>query len=126
MRRYPRAGFPFARRTAGRVMLRAAGGRAGWRRLLVPYVLAAGLRCQASSAAGVTGNTPACWRRGTDLMSAADQARSPGPYRTRPASPAQHRVLVPDHQQLSIPAMVPAEHQGDQAKGTSASAGRRS
>jgi hypothetical protein len=39
-------------------MLRTAGGRPGLRRLLVSYVLAASLRCQASSVAGVTAKTP--------------------------------------------------------------------
>jgi hypothetical protein len=38
-------------------MLRIAGGRPGLRRLLVSYFLAASLRCQASSVAGVTGKT---------------------------------------------------------------------
>jgi hypothetical protein len=40
-------------------MLRITGGRPGLRRLLVSYYLAASLRCQASSVAGVTGNAPA-------------------------------------------------------------------
>jgi len=40
-------------------MLRTIGGRPGGRRVLVSYFLAASLRCQASSVAGVTGKTPA-------------------------------------------------------------------
>jgi hypothetical protein len=30
--------------------------------------------------------------------------------------PSQHRVLVPEHQQLSIPRLIPAEHQHSQAE----------
>jgi hypothetical protein len=61
------------------------GGRPGMRRLLVSYFLATSLRCQASSAAGITGKTSAQRARGTSRASAANQARSSGPYRTRPA-----------------------------------------
>jgi hypothetical protein len=43
------------------------------------------LRCQASSVAGVTGKTFAQRRRGMNRMSAANQARSAGSYRIRPA-----------------------------------------
>ena len=39
-------------------MLRTVAGRPGGRRLLVSYLLAASLRCQASSVVGVTGKTP--------------------------------------------------------------------
>ena len=66
-------------------MLRTVAGRPGWRCLLVSYFLAASLRCQASNVAGVTGKTLAQRRRGMNRMSAANQARSPGSYRTRPA-----------------------------------------
>jgi hypothetical protein len=52
-------GFSCARRTASRAMLRIVGDRPGRRRLLVTYFLAASLRCQASSVAGVTGKTSA-------------------------------------------------------------------
>ena len=38
-------------------MLRIDGGRPGLRRVLVSYFLAASLRCQASSVAGVTGKS---------------------------------------------------------------------
>jgi len=52
--------------------------------LLVSYFFAASLRCQASSVVGVTGKTPAQRPRGMKCASAANQARSPGSYRTRP------------------------------------------
>jgi hypothetical protein len=64
---------------------RACRRRSGLRRLLVPYFPAASLRCQASSVAGVTGRTSAQRPRGTSRASAANQARSAGSYRTRPA-----------------------------------------
>jgi hypothetical protein len=60
-------------------------GRPGRRRVLASYFLAASRRCQASSAAGVTGKTPAQRRRGMNRVSAANQARSPGSCRIRPA-----------------------------------------
>ena len=66
-------------------MLRTVGGRPGWRRLLVSYFLAVSFRCQASSVTGVTGKTPAQRFRGMNRASAANQARSAGSYRTRPA-----------------------------------------
>ena len=66
-------------------MLRAVAGRPGRRRLLVSYFLAASLRCQASSVAGVTGKTSAQRRRGMNRVSAANQVRSPGAYRIRSA-----------------------------------------
>jgi hypothetical protein len=40
-----------------------------------------------------------------------NHTRVSGSYRIRPAAPAQHRVLVPEHQQLGILSQVPAEHQ---------------
>jgi hypothetical protein len=85
IRRYPQSGFSSARRTARRAMLWSAGGRPGLRRLLVSYFLAASLRCQASSVAGVTGKIPAQRLRGMNHVSAVNQARSAGSYRTRPA-----------------------------------------
>jgi hypothetical protein len=97
-------------------MLRTVTGRPGGRRLLVSYLLAASLRCQASSVAGVTGKTPAQRRRGMNRVSAVNHARSAGSYRTRPGVPAQHRVLVPEHQQLGVLRLVPAEHQDSRAK----------
>ena len=66
-------------------MLRIAGGRPGLRRLLVSYFLAASLRCQASSVAGVTGKTPAQRPRGISRASAVNHTRSAGSYRIRPA-----------------------------------------
>jgi hypothetical protein len=66
-------------------MLRTVGGRPALRRLPGSYFLAASLRCQASSVAGVTGKTSAQRRRGMNRVSAANHARSAGSYRTRPA-----------------------------------------
>ncbi len=66
-------------------MLRTVGGRPGLRRLLVSYFFPVSLRCQASSIAGVTGKIPAQRPRGISRASAANQARSAGSYRTRPA-----------------------------------------
>ena len=60
------------------------GGRPGLRRLLVSYLLAASLRCQASSVAGVTGKISAQRLRGMSRASAANHTRSAGSYRTRP------------------------------------------
>ena len=40
-------------------MLRTVGGRPGLRRLVVSYFIAASLRCQAGSVAGVTGKMSA-------------------------------------------------------------------
>jgi hypothetical protein len=97
-------------------MLRTAGGRPGVRRLLVSYVLAASLRCQASSVAGVTAKTPVQRLRGMSRVSAASHARSAGWYRTRVGVAAQHRVLVPEHQQFSVLRQVCAECQDSQAE----------
>ena len=55
IRRYPHSGFSFASRMTRRAMPGIVGGRPGLRRLLVSYLAVAGLRCQASSVAGVTG-----------------------------------------------------------------------
>jgi hypothetical protein len=81
-------------------------------------------------------------RRGIDARSAQDlidgrgrHGKDPGPAAARdesrqggepgpvgwlvphpPDVPAQHRVFVPDHQQLSVLGTVTAQHQGDQAK----------
>ena len=85
---------------------------------LVSYLLPASLRCQAGSVAGVTGKISVQRLRGRSLSraSAANQARSAGSYRTRRACPAQHRVLVPEYQQLGILGPVAAEHQDGQAE----------
>ena len=70
-------------------MLGTVGGRPGLRRLLVSYLPAASLRCQASSVAGVTGKTPV--QRG--------EPHPVGRLVTHPASvAAQHRVIVPEYQ----------------------------
>jgi hypothetical protein len=97
-------------------MLRTVAGRPGWRRLLVSYFPRGELACQASSVAGVTGKTPA-QRRPRDEPG---ERGEPGPV-TWPVPhldgvPAQHRVLMPECQQPSVPGMVPAEHQDSQAK----------
>ena len=92
-------------------MLRTVAGRPGRRRLLVSYFLAASLRFQASSVAGVTGKIPAQRRRGMNRVSAANQAPVGG-FIAHPAGvPAQHRVLVPDHQQFGVLRLVTGDHQ---------------
>jgi hypothetical protein len=96
-------------------MLRTVAGRPGRRRLLVSYFLAASLRCQASSVAGAKGKTPAQRRRGMNRVSAANQVGRLG--RTAPGrAPVQHRVLVPEHQQLSVLRPVTAGHPESQAE----------
>ena len=66
------------------------------------------------SVAGVTGNTSAQCRRDTIRVSAANQARSAGPY---PAGlPAQHRILMPEHQHFGRYRPVAAQQNDDQAK----------
>ena len=92
------------------------GGRPGLRRLLVSYLAAASLRCQASSVAGVTGKISVQRLRGRSRASAANHTRSAGSYRTRPDVAAQHRVLVPEHQQFSSLRPVAAEHQDSYAE----------
>lgn len=59
MRRCPRSGFSFARRTTRRAMPGSVGERPSMCRLLVSYLPAASLRCQASTLAGVIGTMPA-------------------------------------------------------------------
>jgi len=89
------------------------------RRLLVSYFFAVSLRCQASSVAGVTEKIPPARgkrRRGISRASAAIQARS-GALVPHPAGvPAQHRVLVPQHQQPGIPGLIPAKRQDSKAQ----------
>jgi hypothetical protein len=103
-------GFPLARRTTRRAAPGTVGGRPGLRRLFVSYFLAASLRCQASSVPGVTGKTSGQRLRGTSRA----QRGPPGPASRlvpHPAGvPPQYRVLVPEHQQLSILRQVTAEH----------------
>ena len=97
-------------------MLRVVGGRPGVRRLVVSYLLAASLRCQARRVAGVTGKTSAQHRRGMNRASAANQAPVARLVPHPVGMPSQHRVLVPEDQQLSIPRLIPAEHQHRQAE----------
>jgi hypothetical protein len=97
-------------------MLRTAGGRPGLRRLLVSYLLAASLRCQASSVAGVRGKDFGPAPAGNEPC----QRSEPHPVGRLVPHPAgvaaQHRVLVPEHQQLSLLGPVPAEHHDSQAE----------
>ena len=116
IRRYPHSGLSFASRTTRRAMPGTVGGRPGLRRLLVSYLLAASLRCQASSVAGVTGKISAQRRRGSSRASAANHTRSAGSYRTRVGVPAQDRVLKPQYQQFSILRQVLTEYQDGQAE----------
>lgn len=86
------------------------GGRLGLRRLLISYFFAARLRCRASSVAGVTEDfTPA------PVRYKPRQRGEPGPVGRLIAHPTdvppQYRVLMPEHQQLSILRQVAAEHQ---------------
>jgi len=87
----------------------------GLRRLLVPYLFAASLRCQPSSVAGVTGKMAVQRLRGRSRASAANHIRSAGSYRTRPTL-RRHRVLVPEDEQLSILRQIAAECQDGQAE----------
>ena len=88
-------------------------GLPGLRRLLVSYFFAAGLRCQASSVAGVTGKTSLQRLRGMSRASAASQARSAGPYRTR-STRRPHRVLVAQDQQLRLLGQITTEQHDQQ------------
>jgi hypothetical protein len=97
-------------------MLRTAGGRPGWRRLLVSYFPAASRRCQAISVAGVTGKTSAPALPRDEPREHREPGAAGGlvPY---PAGvPAQHCVLVPEHQQPGVLRAVPADHQDSQAE----------
>ena len=76
--RCPHRGFSFARRATSRVMPGPVGGRPGVRRLLVSYLPATSLRCQASSVAGVIGKMAAQRLRGMSRASAASHTRSAG------------------------------------------------
>ena len=84
--------------------------------LLVSYLLAASLRCQASSVAGVTAKTLVQRLWGYE----PGQRGEPYPVGrlvTYPADlAAQHRVLVPEYQQFSILRQVRAGHQDGQAE----------
>ncbi len=92
------------------------GGRPGLRRLLVSYFFAASLRCQASSVAGVTGKTSAQCLRGASPRQRGKPG-SVGRLVPHPADvPPQYRVLMPEHEQLSILRQVAAERQDGQAE----------
>ena len=97
-------------------MLGTVGGRPGFRRPLVSYFFAASLRCQASSVADVTGKMPAQHPRGEEPC----QRGEPHPVGRLVSHPAdvaaQHGVLVPEYQQLSILRPVAAEHQDSHAE----------
>jgi hypothetical protein len=96
-------------------MLAAVGGRPGLRRSLVSYFFAASFCCQASSVAGVTGKILVQRLRGRSRASATNHPV--GRLVSHPADiAAQHRVLVPEHQQLSCLRSVAAEHQDSQAE----------
>ena len=93
------------------------GGRPGLRRLLVSYFFAC---CQPA----VPGQQRR-WRHGKDLGPAPArhkprQRREPGPVGwlvPHPVGlPPQYRVLMPEHQQLSILRQVTAERQDGQAE----------
>jgi hypothetical protein len=111
IRRYPHSGFSFASRTTRRAMLRAARRTAGLA-LLARVVL---LRGQSA----VPGQQRR-WRHREDLWPAppGEEPRQRGePYPVSRVVPdpadmaAEHRVLVPEHQQLSSLCPVAAEHQ---------------
>ena len=84
MRRYPQSGFSFA---SGRRAGRCCGPSAADQPAPLAGVVLPGseLAYQASSVAGVTGKTPGQRCRVMNRLSAANQARSPGSYCTRPA-----------------------------------------
>ena len=116
IRRHPRSGFSLASRTTRRATLGTTGGRPGLRRFLVSYLPRGQL--------AVPGQER-CWRHGEDIGPAPagekpGQRSEPHPVsRLVPHTPgiaAQHRVLVPEHQQLSFLRPVPAEHQDSQAE----------
>ncbi len=96
-------------------MLRTVGGRPGWRRLPVSYFLAVSFRCQASSVTGVTGKTGPALPRDEP-----GQRGEPGPVGWLvphpPSVPAQHRVLVPEHQQFGVLRLIASERQNGKAE----------
>ncbi len=93
-----------------------AGGRPGLRRPLVSYCFPASLRCQASSVAGVIGKDfgPAAAGEEPCQRSEPHPVGRLVPYPAGVA--AQHRVLVPEHQQFSILRQVLTEHQDSEAE----------
>jgi hypothetical protein len=116
IRRCPHSGFSFARRTARRARPGSVGGRPGLRRLLVSYLVPGEFAVPGQERRG---------RHGEDLGPAparqeAGQRGEPHPVaRLVPylaGVPAQHRVLVPEHEQLGVLRPVAAEHQDSQAE----------
>ncbi len=96
-------------------MLGDFGGRPGVRRPLVSYLAAASLRCQASSVAGVTGKVSV--RPAGKKPGQRGEQHPVGRLVPDPAGlAAEHRVLVPEHQQFSSLRPVAAEHQGSHAE----------
>ena len=116
IRQCPHSGFSLARRTTRRAIPSAVGGRPGVRRLRVSYLPPASLRCQARSVAGVTGEDPGP----APARQEPCQRGEPHPVARLvlyPAGiPAQHRVLMPEHEQLDILRPVTAEPQDGQAE----------
>ena len=92
----------------------SAGGRA-CAACSCSYFFAASLRCQARSVAGVTGKTSVQPLRGMSRASAVNHTRSVGSYGSGQVA-AQHRVLMPEHEQLSILLLVATAPQGGQAE----------
>ena len=97
-------------------MLRTVAGRPARRRVQVSYFLAASLRCQASSVAGVTGEDlrPAPPRDEPGKHGEPDPVGRFVPH--PPGVAAQHRVLVPEYQQLGVLPPVLPDHQHSQAE----------
>jgi hypothetical protein len=97
-------------------MLGTVGGRPGLRRLLVSYLFAASLRCQASSVAGRHGKDAGPAPAGEEPC----QRGEPHPVGRLVPHPAdiaaQHRVLVPEDEQPSILRQIAAECQDGQAE----------
>jgi len=77
---------------------------------------AASLRCQARSAASVTGKISVQRLRGKKPGQRGEAHPVSRLVPHTPGVTAQHRVLVPEHQQLSLLRPVPAEHQDSQAE----------
>ena len=73
------------------------------------YLLAASLRCQASSVAGVTGKISAQRLRGMSRASAANHTRSAGPSRTRVAWRRAPRCSCRSTSEVRPPRLVPAD-----------------
>ncbi|MGW4045477.1 hypothetical protein [Streptomyces sp. NPDC004721] len=74
-----------------------------WPRLLWSYVTAMIRRCWAGSVLRVTGKSVRPSRRGIGADSAANQNRSTGLVADLVLQlPAQHRVLVPQHERLDV------------------------